>query len=125
MYNKLDKSLIRVLQNSNHRKPVVDQVDKSLQKIFSDSARNLLYNQDINLTNSQKTRLRKKKRQIEQLVKSKNKRKSINQIGGFILPFVLPLLANLLTSSTKKLCLTQGRDIPTESTSWKASLPIN
>ena len=32
--------------------------------------------------------------------------------------------ANLLTSLTKKLCLTQGRVIPIMSTSWKASLPI-
>lgn len=98
MYNKLDKSLIKVLQNSNRRKPILDQVDKSLNKIFCDCARNLLYNPNLNLTNAHKSKLRKKKRQIEQLIRSKNKRKSINQVGGFILPFVLPLLANLLTS---------------------------
>ena len=46
-------------------------------------------------------------------------------LGEIIKKAFLTVIANLLTSSTKKLCLTQGRDIPTESTSWKASLPIN
>lgn len=92
MYTKFDKSLIKSLQNINKNKPIVKQIEASYNKIFTDIAKNLLYNTSINLKKSQKDKLRRKKKQIEKIITSKNKKTHINQVGGFLLPFILPLI---------------------------------
>lgn len=93
VHTQLEKCLLKTLKYCKSNKPLIDQINRSLIKIFRELNYNLKYNPNIKVKNKKK--LSSLKPTINKVL-SKHHKKHINQKGGLLLPFLLPLINNLL-----------------------------
>ncbi len=102
MYSKLDKSVLHTLKFCNRKDPLLRQIEKSFIKVFTDSCNTLLHSPDVKIHKRHLKALRKHKPYINKILyNSKQRGNIINQKGGAILPFLIPLIASILPAIFK------------------------
>ncbi len=102
MYSKLDKSVLHSIRFCNRKQPLLRQIEKSFIKVFTDSCNTLLHSPNVRIHKRHLKALRKYKPYINKIIYNPLQRRDIiNQKGGAILPFLIPLIATILPAIFK------------------------